>query len=102
MQPALQSGKHIGCLPAPDKVAEDILGVDAHGAELFDLQNAGDIVIVVIAAAAIGGDVGGGQQPLFLHTQERAAGEPAGAGGFGDLEESFVFHFHRKSLQKTT
>lgn len=102
MQAAFQGGEHIGRLSATAEVGDDILIIYAHGPEFLNLQNARHIVVVIVAAAAVGGGVGGRQQSLFLHAQERAAGDAAGVGGLGDLEKSFIFHSHCKNRQKST
>ena len=66
VQVFLQCGQQNSRLAAAGKVGGYILGAKAHGFQLFDLQNAGHVVVVVIAASAVRRGVGGRQQTLFL------------------------------------
>ena len=66
VQVFLQCGQQNSRLAAAGKVGSYILGAKAHGFQLFDLQNAGHVVVVVIAASAVRRGVGGRQQTLFL------------------------------------
>lgn len=95
-EPFLQHGQQLRHLAAAGKVPGDLLRAKAHGLELFDLQNTGHIVIVVVPPSAVRRDVGGSQQALFLHTQERTAGKTAGMSRLGNLKERSRILFHSK------
>ena len=99
--PPLQHAEQVRHLAAAGEIAGDLLRAEPHCLELLDLHDARHIVVVIIPPSALRRDAGGREQALFLHAQQRTAGEAAGVRRLGDLKEGFFVLFHKNAPKST-